>query len=291
MIPKALMRKIRNIEIVTKRLVTNALSGNYESVFKGQGMEFSEVREYQYGDDVRLIDWNVSARQNKPFIKKFKEERDLTVMLLVDVSASLRYATRGETKKELIAEIVALLAFSAIGNSDKVGLILFSDHVEAYLPPRKDKKHILRIIRDVLCFEPKGKCTSLSVALEYMSRVIRKKSVTFLISDFFDSDYQKSLRLAQRRHDLIAIILKDLSEVVLPNCGVLDLEDLETGQMFSVNTDDAKVKAIYQDHYQKVEEERMTIFNRLGIDSIDIMTDESYVDPIVKFLKKRINRK
>lgn len=291
MIPKELLKKIRTIEISTNRLVTDSLGGNYESVFKGQGMEFSEVREYQFGDDIRSIDWNVTARQRKPYIKKFIEERELTVILMVDVSASKGFATQGQKKKELAAEISALLAFSAIRNSDRVGLLLFSDQVEAYVPPRKDRQHILRLIRDVLYFKPKHTGTDLAGALEYLSRVHPRQAVTFILSDFFDKGFEKRFKQSSRKYDLIPIMFRDPAEMDLPKAGYVELQDFETGELVSVHTDRQDVRQQFANNYQEWFEQKIRFFKRQGTDVIDIVTNEPYVKPITQFFQKRMARK
>ena len=243
---KEILKKIRRIEISTNRLVNNIFAGEYESVFKGRGMEFEEVREYQPGDEIRTIDWNVTARMGQPYIKKYVEERELVMMLLVDTSGSADFGTYQRTKAEIAAEISALLAFSAIKNSDKVGLICFTDDVELFVPPRKGIKHVLRVIREILYFEPQQRGTNISAALEYVDRVIRRKSVVFLISDFMDRGYEKRLQVTSKRHDLIAITLQDMREETLPNVGLIELEDAETGEVVVLDTQDPKAREMYQ---------------------------------------------
>ncbi|MFQ5628135.1 MAG: DUF58 domain-containing protein, partial [bacterium] len=235
MIPKEILKKVKSIEIQTRGMVNDVFSGEYHSVFKGRGMEFAEVREYQFGDDIRTIDWNVSARMGCPYIKVFDEERELTVMLLVDASRSADFGTQKQMKGEIAAEICALLAFSAIKNNDKVGLIIFTDKIEIFVPPRKGKKHVLRVIRELLYHKPVGAQTDLSLALEYLSRLITRRAVVFLISDFQDENYEQSLRIASRKHDLIAITITDPREVVLPDVGFIELEDAETGETILID--------------------------------------------------------
>ena len=241
-IPKEILKKVRQIEIQTRRLVNDLLAGEYHSTFKGMGMEFSEVREYVPGDDIRTIDWNVTARMNKPFVKQFVEERELTVILLVDISASGQYSSQRQTKNEIAAELSALLALSAIRNNDKVGLILFTDRVEKFIAPKKGKTHVLRVIREVLSFNPEGKETKLEVGLDYLNKAVRRKAVVFLISDFINEGYEKLMRVVARRHDLICINLMDRRESELPNLGLLNLRDAETGEELLVDTADSKVR-------------------------------------------------
>ena len=291
MIPKDLLRKIRHIEIVTNRLVTDSMAGNYESVFKGQGIAFSEVREYQYGDDIRSIDWNVSARQNKPFIKKFIEERERTVVLMVDLSASMRFATQGMSKKDMAAEVGALLAFSAIRNNDKVGLLLFSDQVEAYIPPSKQKQHILRIIRDVLYYKATHKQTNLALALEYFNRVIHKESILFIVSDFWSQNYERYLRIVGQRHDIIPISITDPLESEVPAVGKLLLEDSETKQMVQVDTSNAQVRQQLRLNHQELLNARKKLFIRLGLDAIELCTSDPYLGPIITFFQKRMKKR
>lgn len=301
MIPKEIFKKIRQIEITTSRLVTDVFAGQYHSVFKGQGIEFDEVREYQMGDDVRSIDWNVTARTGKPHIKKFIEERELTVMIMVDVSASARFASTNELKSQLAAEISALLALSAIRNSDKVGLIIFTDEVEKFIPPRKGKGHVLRLIREVLYFVPKGKTTNIQNALEFLSKVTSRKTISFLISDFighnledpnadYDEDFKKTMSIAHQRHDLIAITLNDPHELNLPNGGILVLEDSESGELVYIDSSSSMVRKRYQERNQKRILKREQLFNSLGIDFMNISTDGSYVDEVVKFFRRRIKK-
>jgi uncharacterized protein (DUF58 family) len=285
MIPKEILKKIQHIDIITNRIVTEVLAGRYHSVFKGRGIEFSEVREYQYGDDIRSIDWNVFARLGQPYIKKFVEERELTVILLVDVSASIRFGTKKAFKSDVAAEISALLSFSAIKNNDKVGVIFFSDTIEKYIPPKKGRNHVLRLIRDVLCYEPKGKTTNLNSAFEYLNKVIKKKSVVFVISDFMAEDYEKSLKITNKRHDIIPVCLVDPMERELPDIGIIELEDEETGEVVIVDTSEV------QDEYSKKRkaqtEKRKRIFQNNKIEEIAVHTDEDYIKSIIRFFKKR----
>ncbi len=236
MIPKEILKKVKRIEIATRGVVNEIFSGEYHSVFKGRGMEFSEVREYQYGDDIRTIDWNVSARMDHLFVKVFEEERELTVMLLVDVSSSGNFGTASQMKGEIAAELCAVLAFSAIKNNDKVGLIIFSDKIEKFIPPRKGKQHVLRVIREILYFKPEDSQTNLNVALEFLIKVIRRRSIVFLVSDFMTEEYEKALQVTNKKHDVIAIDIIDPREVELPNIGFIELEDAETGETVLVDT-------------------------------------------------------
>lgn len=299
MIPKELYQKIRRIEITTSRLVSDVFAGQYHSVFKGQGIEFDEVREYQIGDDVRSIDWNVTARTGKPHIKKFVEERELSVMILVDVSLSCRFASVNMLKSRLAAEVAAILAFSAIRNNDKAGLIIFTDKIEKFIPPRKGIRHVLRVIREVLYFDPAGRSTDIPQALEYLSKVMTRSSITFLISDFFpprnlQSNHEalkKSLAIANKRHDVIAVTLNDPRERRLPDCGLISLEDAETGQTILVDSSDAALRRQYDKNNQERISQRENLFRSVGADYINIATDEPYTDAIVKFFLKRRRRR
>ncbi|MBF0386350.1 MAG: DUF58 domain-containing protein [Candidatus Omnitrophica bacterium] len=303
MIPKEILENVRRIEITTNRLVTDVFGGQYESVFKGRGIEFDEVREYQPGDDVRSIDWNVTARTGVPHIKKFVEEREMTVMVLVDASRSCRFATVRQLKSRLAAEVAAVLAFSAIRNSDKIGLIFFTDEVEKFIPPRKGRSHVLRLIREILCFEPKARGTDIAAAMEFMSRVTTRKAVTFIISDFvepaiFSGDnagngeprYTKALAAANKRHDVIAITLNDPREMNLPDCGLLELEDAESGRSFTVDSSDRSVREEYAARNIKRVERRARLFRKLNMDHIDVSTEGSFADHLVRFFAMRRKR-
>jgi uncharacterized protein (DUF58 family) len=291
MIPREILKKVRRIEISTRGLVNEVLSGEYHSVFKGRGMNFAEVREYQYGDDIRSIDWNVTARTGAPFVKGFEEERELTVMLVVDVSASGDFGTRERMKGEVAVEICALLAFSAIKNNDKVGLIIFSDQVEKFVPPRKGKRHVLRVLRELLYHRPEGRGTNIRAALDYLNHVQRKKAVTFLVSDFRDSGFEKALAVAGRRHDLIAVRVGDLRERELPSLGLLELEDPETGERVVVNTSDARFRAAFTERSLASRGELDRTLRRGKVDVIDIETGEPYVRPLMRFFKDRMRRR
>jgi uncharacterized protein (DUF58 family) len=290
MIPREILKKVRRIEISTRGLVNEVFSGEYHSAFKGRGMNFAEVREYQYGDDIRSIDWNVTARTGSPFVKIFEEERELTVMLVVDVSASGDFGTRERMKGEVAVEICALLAFSAIKNNDKVGLIIFSDHVEKFVPPRKGRRHVLRVLRELLFHRPDGRGTDITTALDYLNHVQRKKAVTFLVSDFRDSGFEKALAVAGRRHDLIAVRVGDPREHELPPLGFLELEDPETGQRVVVNTSNA---AFRQEYAQRSENARQTLeraFRRSKVDLIDVETGRPYAQALMRFFQERLRR-
>lgn len=294
MIPKDIFTKIRRIEITTKRLATDVFAGAYHSVFKGQGVEFDEVREYQPGDDIRTIDWNVTARTGRPHIKKFIEEREMTVMLVVDASRSCHFATTQELKSKLAAEIAAVLAFSAVKNNDKVGLLIFTEKIEKFIPPRKGLQHVLRVIREVLYFKPQGRGTNINQALEFLSKVARRRSVAFMISDFFDQDIADTLRrgltIANKRHDVIAITLNDPREFDLPDCGLLELQDAETGKRFSVDTGDRFVRQRYRENALKRAQTREELFRSVGVDAVHIFTDKPFAPELVKFFVKRKKR-
>jgi uncharacterized protein (DUF58 family) len=290
MIPKEILKKVKRIEIATRGVVNEIFSGEYHSVFKGRGMEFSEVREYQIGDDVRTIDWNVSARMNHPYVKVFEEERELTVMLLVDVSSSGNFGTASQMKGEIAAELCAVLAFSAIKNNDKVGLIIFSDKIEKFIPPRKGKQHVLRVIREIIYYKPEDSKTNLNVALEYLIKVIRRRSIVFLISDFLTEDYEKALQVTNKKHDVIAIDIIDPREVELPDIGFIELEDAETGETVLVDTSNAQVRSGFFSKSESNRLQREKFFKSIGIDNINIFTDRSYVEPITRFFRMRAKR-
>jgi uncharacterized protein (DUF58 family) len=285
-----ILKKVRRIEIRTNRLVNESLAGEYHSVFKGRGMEFDEVREYTPGDDIRTIDWNVTSRMGHPYVKKYVEERELTVMLLVDASASGDFGTAGSTKREVAAEVCALLAFSAIRNNDRVGLLVFTDREERYVPPRKGRNHVLRVIREVLTFQPVGRRTDLTLALESLARGIRRRSVAFVVSDFLDSGFEQALRLANRKHDLIAISLSDPREEELPAVGILELEDAETGRTLLVDTWDRRVRARYSEVARERIEGRRRLFRRNKVDSVELATGHPYDVPLVRFFRERARR-
>lgn len=290
MIPEEILRKIRGIDIRTSHMVNDVLGGQYESVFKGQGIEFEEVREYQPGDEVRSIDWNVTARMGRPFLKKYVEERELTVMLLLDVSASSDFGSIKQRKGELSAELCAVLAFSAIKNNDKVGLIVFTDRIEKYVPPQKGRRHVLRVISEALSFEPEGRGTDIAAALEYLNRVTIRRTVTFLISDFMATDYERSLQIANRRHDIIALTITDPRELELPNVGILELEDAETGEKIHIDTNVRRVREAYQRLAVKKTQRNRRILRSANVDTIDVFTDKPYIEPLLKFFRIRERR-
>jgi uncharacterized protein (DUF58 family) len=287
MIPREILKKIRRIEIRTSRIVNTAIAGQYHSTFKGRGMEFEEVRSYEIGDDVRTIDWNVSARSGQPFVKVFREERELTVMLLVDLSRSHQFGTCYQLKRELAAEVCATLAFSAIRNNDKIGMISFTQEVERYVPPKKGTRHVLRLIRDVLYFDPKGKRTDLAAAFEHLNRVTRRRCVVFVVSDFQASGYEQPMQVARRRHDLIPIIVTDPREVELPDVGLIELVDAETGDTVLVDTSDKRLREHYAANAAAKAEERARLFKRCNIDSIDVTTGEPFIEPLGRFFRAR----
>ncbi len=290
MLTKELLKQVRQIEIRTRGLVNEVFSGEYHSVFKGRGMEFSEVREYQPGDDIRSIDWNVTARFGHPFVKIFEEERELTVMLLVDMSGSLSFGSVEKTKQQIAAEISAILAFSALKNNDKVGLILFTDQIEKFVPPRKGRSHVLRIIREVLSFLPTGNKTSIKTALEYFNHAVKKRSIVFLISDFMDLGYDKILRIAGRKHDLIGIVLDDPREKEIPKAGLIKFRDAETGEIRYLDTSSKDVQKWFYETNKQREQIRKSLFLASRLDSIEIDTASSYVKPLVDFFKMREKR-
>ena len=283
-----LLKKVRKIEIKTRGLSNQIFSGEYHSAFKGRGMAFSEVREYQHGDEIRTIDWNVTARFNHPYVKIFEEEREMTVMLLVDVSGSKEFGTQEKSKQELATEICAVLAFSAIQNNDKVGVIFFSDIVEKFIPPKKGKSHILMIIRDLIDFEPKSKGTDIGLALKFFTNVIKKRSTSFLISDFVDNKpYEDALKIANKKHDLIALHIYDKAEEDLPNLGLIPLLDAETNQLKWVNSSSKDVRIYYKAEALKRKDQLKNTFRRSGVDNAEIATDVNYIKPLMNLFKRR----
>jgi len=291
MIPREILRQVRRIQILTTRLVNDVLAGAYHSTFKGRGMEFEEVREYVPGDDVRAIDWNVTARTGLPYVKKFVEERELTVMLLVDASSSGRFGTVGKTKAQIAAELCAVLAFSAIRNNDNVGLIIFTDRIEKFLPPKKGRSHVLRVIREVLYFEPEGTGTDIAGALEYLEKVTHRKTVAFLVSDFLAEGYEHALAIAARGHDLVPITITDPREIELPAIGLLQLEDAETGEIITVDTRNPRVREQFGSVSSEVIARRSRIFRSSGVDSIDVRTNVPYIEPLRRFFRMREKRR
>ncbi len=290
MITKEILKQVKRIQIITSRMVTDVFAGQYQSVFKGKGMEFDEVREYQPGDEIRSIDWNVTARMGHPYVKKYIEERELTVIFLLDMSLSCYFGTVHRLKSYLAAEICSVLAFSAIRNNDKVGLLAFTDRIEKFVPPRKGIRHVLRVIREVLYFKPKGRGTDISMAIEHLNKLTKRKTVTFIISDFYAHNFKKALAIANKRHDIIAITITDPREITLPNIGIIRLEDAETGDSFLIDTSDSTLREHYfQSSLQRLRE-RERLFRSIKIDSIDIRTDIPYSQSLLRFFRMREER-
>ena len=287
MLDRELLKKIRRIEILTRRHVDETFAGQYQSVFKGRGMEFAEVREYAIGDDIRTIDWNVTARMGHPFVKQFTEERELTVILMVDLSASGIFGSQGISKRQVAAEVGAILAFSAIRTGDKVGLILFTNRIELYVPPGKGNRHGLRVIREMLSYKPEGRGTKLSEAFDFLGRVQKKKAVVFCISDFFDEGFERSMDLASKRHDLIGVNILDPRELSIPNVGLIELEDAETGRPIWVDTGSSAFRRAYERRAQLRQENLNNALSKIGVDRISIRTDEEQTRPLVRFFKER----
>ncbi|MBC8197773.1 MAG: DUF58 domain-containing protein [Candidatus Marinimicrobia bacterium] len=291
MLPTEILKKVRLLEIQTRHLVNDIFGGEYHSAFKGMGMEFAEVREYQPGDDIRDIDWNVTARTGKPFIKKFDEERELTVMLMVDVSASGYFGSGENLKSDLMVELASILSFSAIKNNDKVGLILFSDQIEKFIPPNKGKSHVLRVIRELIYYKTEDKKTNISEALEYSLKAIKRKSVIFLLSDFLDDGYETTLKLTNQKHDLICIQLTDPSEIEMPNLGLIKMHDVETGDTFWVDASNPKFRKEMKINFDVETNDIAQFFRKNKIDHVMINTSKSYIEPLVEFFNKRISRR
>jgi len=296
---KEILKKVRQIEIRTRRLVDNSMGGEYHSVFKGRGMDFDEVREYVPGDEVRTIDWNVTARSGRPFVKKFTEERELTILLMVDVSASGNFGSTSQSKREMAAELASVLAFSAIRNSDKVGLILFTDEIEQYIPPKKGRRHVLRVVREILYFQPRRRGTDIVQALDFANRVLLRRAVTFLISDFQTSgpqgqalaSLQRAIRLTHTRHDLVAMHIQDRREQELPDVGILAIEDAETGEMLELATSNPKVRARFAELSRHHIATLRRMLNAEAIDTLELETGRSYVPPLMQFFKTRERRR
>ncbi len=284
---KELLKKVRKIEIKTRRLSDHIFGGEYHSTFKGRGMTFSEVRQYQFGDDVRSIDWNVTARYNEPYVKVFEEERELTMMLMVDVSGSELFGTTNQFKKEIITEISATLAFSALQNNDKAGVLLFSDTVELYIPPKKGKSHVLRIIRELLEFKPKSNRTDLGEALKFLSSVMKKKAIVFVLSDFISDEYEKTLKIAGNKHDVTGIRVYDAREEAIPNLGMVQMQDAETGAIRLVNTQSKAVRQAYSSYHRERQDYFNTTFSKSGCGTISCRVDESYVKKLLGYFKRR----
>lgn len=282
-----LLKKVRQIEIKTRGLSNHIFAGEYHSAFKGKGMTFSEVREYQYGDDIRNIDWNVTARINRPYVKVFEEERELTVMLLIDVSGSREFGTRVKTKQELTTEIAATIAFSTIQNNDKIGVILFSDKIEKFIPPQKGKKHVLHIIRELINFRPDSKQTDVNQALRYFSNIIKKRSIAFMISDFMANDFSDSISIVGRKHDLIAVQVCDALEKELPSVGLLKLRDAETGKDIWINSSDTSLRLAYKNSWAENQLKLQQLFRKNNIDSVAVNTDDDYVKSLMRLFKQR----
>ncbi len=288
---KSLLKKVRKIEIKTRGLSNHIFAGEYNTAFKGRGMAFSEVREYQSGDDVRSIDWNVTARYNSPYVKVFEEEREMTVMLLVDVSGSGNFGTKKQFKREIATELSAILAFSAIKNNDKVGVIFFSDIIEEFIPPKKGKSHILRIIRQILSFKPKNKKTDISQAIEYFNNVMKKRCICFILSDYISPSFEKPLKIASKKHDIVALRISDQREKKLPNIGLIPLKDAENDTISYVDTSSKIIRQLFARNHKENEEELQKLFPRCGVDMIDISTGEDYVKPLINFFKNREKRR
>ena len=284
---KELLKKVRKIEIKTRRLSNHIFGGEYHSTFKGRGMTFSEVRQYQYGDDIRAIDWNVTARYNEPYIKVFEEERELTMMLVVDISGSEFFGTSEQFKKDTVTEIAATLAFSAIQNNDKVGLILFSDQVELYIPPKKGKSHVLRIIRELIEFQPKSKQTNISEALKFLSNIMKKKAIVFLLSDFMDDNYERTLKIVGNKHDVTGIRVYDKHDEDIPNLGMVPMTDAETGKTHLINTASSSVRNQYKANALRLSDYFETTFKKSGSGTISSRVDESYVKKLLGYFKRK----
>ncbi len=290
MIPKEILRKIRHIEIRTTRLVNDLFGGEYESVFKGQGIEFADVREYVPGDDIRTIDWNVTARSQHTFVKKFVEERELTVLFIVDMSGSQYFGSGEKLKSEVAAELTALLAFSAVKNNDKTGLVIVADQVEKYVPVKKGKMHVLRVVREILYYKPKGRKTRLASAFEYLRRILTRTAVIFLISDFMDDEFEKALKILSRRNDVIAIHLKDRREKDFPRVGLVEIRDAETGEIRLVDSSDQKTIDSFQEEARERQEKLDRLFKSLRIDKVEIAAEGSYIEPLMRFFRIREKR-
>ncbi len=290
MISKEILKKLRKIEIHTARLANDQLAGTYASVFKGRGLAFDEVRMYQPGDDVRFIDWNVTARTNAPHVKVFREEREMTVMLLVDMSASQRFGTRNQFKQDLVAEVSAVLAFSAVKNNDRVGLVLFTDDIEKVIAPRKGPRHVMRVVAETLQFQPRGRGTNLARALDVLGHLSRRRAVCFVVSDFLGDDYEHSLRVTAARHDLVPVTVTDPREDELVDVGIAWCEDLETGELIPVDTSSPRVREAYKKQIVQQKVARDTLFKRLGLDNISIATHRPYIAPLAEFFRRRARR-
>ncbi len=282
-----LLKKVRKIEIKTKGLSQHIFAGEYHSAFKGRGMTFSEVREYQYGDDVRSIDWNVTARFGHPYIKIFEEEREMTVMLLIDVSGSRDFGSVSQTKKDIFTEMAAVLAFSTIHNNDKIGVIFFSDKIEKFIPPQKGRKHVLHIIRELIDFKPESNKTNIAGALQYFTNIIKKRSTAFIISDFMDSGFERDLKIANRKHDIAALQVYDIRETELPDVGLIKLKDAESGERIWIDTSDKRLRTAYKNHWGETQLALQKIFTHSGVDSVSMSTSDDYVRALMRLFKMR----
>ncbi|MCP4453336.1 MAG: DUF58 domain-containing protein [Planctomycetes bacterium] len=291
MLPEDLLKKVRAIQIMSSRAVDASFAGQYESVFKGRGMQFDEVREYQPGDDIRDIDWNVTARTGKPYIKRFVEEREMTILFAVDLSASGAFGTVNKMKNELAAEFCAVLAFAAAKNNDKVGLVIFTDQIELYIPPKKGSRHVLRVIRELLAFEMPKQKTDIPMALDYLARVLRKKATVFVVSDFIETDFKKPLSLLNRRHDVIAVPVRDRVEMAMPNIGLIELQDAETGEIILIDTSNSAFRSRYSDSNTRNFDSLKSMMRSINVDSIPIYTDKPYVQDLVQFFHMRHGRR
>jgi uncharacterized protein (DUF58 family) len=289
-VPPEILRQVKLIELRTRGLVNSVFTGEYRSVFKGQGMEFSEVREYQPGDEVRSIDWNVTARMRRPFVKRYIEERELTVMLVVDLSGSERFGTVNRFKSELASELAAVLAMSAVRNNDRVGVLLFTDRIEHVIPPRKGRRHVLRIIRDLLAFEPVGRGTDMVTAIDYVAKMLNQKAIVFIVSDFLEGDISHPLKILAQRHDVVAVTVEDPSERELPDIGIARLMDPETGDTFEVDTSSSNVREAYSERVAAEREERKHLLRRLAIDEVAVRTEGGVVEPLLRFFRARETR-
>jgi uncharacterized protein (DUF58 family) len=291
MIPQELIKRIREIQIYTSRAVNASFAGQYESVFRGRGMQFDEIREYTPGDDIRSIDWNVTARTGKPFIKRFTEERELTVLFAVDLSASGEFGTVNKLKNELAAEFCAVLAFAAAKNNDKVGLLIFTDRIELFIPPKKGSRHVLRLIRELLAFKMPKRKTNIPLALDYIAKVARKRATVFLVSDFIETDFKKPLGLLNKRHDVVAVPVRDRVEVAMPALGLIEVQDAETGQIMLVDTSSRGFRAQYGDHSARRFNELRGLLRSINVDMIPIMTDKQYINDLIQFFHMRHRRR
>ncbi len=290
MIPKEILKQVRQIQIRSNKMVSGVLAGEYKSAFKGRGIEFEEVREYIEGDEIRTIDWNVTARTGTLHVKNYREERELTVMFVIDMSSSGQFGTTSRTKLEIATEIAAVLAFSAIKSNDKVGLIMFTDEVEKYIPPKKGKSHVLRVIRELLFFKPEKVNTDINVALEFLNKVTKRKSICFLVSDFYSDDFEKSFLLTSKKHDLVPIAINDPTEVSLPDIGLIELEDEETGEIYMIDTKNVNVSRSYKKVTSEITAERNDFFKSAGVDYIDVNTSKPYIHELIKFFDRREKR-